>query len=116
MPAVDNWIKFSGGRIYYQHVGHIYYPYVDDRGYNPPIRVEVGDIKRLEYTIDENERTITLTAADTRIFSHISIIYYEGSDKAYGYLTAPALNVWGWLEPLDDAIVVKGYQSIIYGD
>ena len=110
--AADNWLLFSDGRVRYQ-IKRI-------EGMEQPVRSSIGDINDLKQTSDSKKKTVTLTGSVKNVFQIFSVTLFEGSDKADGYIE-PTGNVFyvkrtieGWIEPLNDADIVRGWESPIY--
>ena len=100
----DYWMLFSGEEAMYQ--GHS----------NPRIspQAAMGTISDYKYTYNEKKKTITLTGSVRFLMYYFSITLFEGSDKAYGYFWQPDHTVEGWIEPLGDANIVRGWMRPQY--
>ena len=100
----ENWIIFSDGKIRKQ--------YTLTKG---PAISWAGEIRGREMTYNPKKKTITLKVEI--IGGYIfKLTLYENSDKAYGDkidLSSTSLYE-GWIEPLNDASIVRGWESPIY--
>ena len=81
---------------------------------------KIGDINGMELTHDPKKKTITMTGSAKNVFQIFTVTLFEGSDKADGHIE-PTGNVFyvkrtieGWIEPLNDADIVRGWESPIY--
>ncbi|MBD5244126.1 MAG: hypothetical protein HDS57_01475 [Barnesiella sp.] len=101
---LDNWMIFSTGKVRYQ------YSYNNTQ----PPRSYAGEIRDLKQISDSKKKTITLIG---NVIAHFPfrMTLYEGSDKAYGYIGGYGDTLCeGWIEPLNDATIVRGWESPIY--
>ena len=112
--AADNWLLFSDGRVRYQTVRFT--------GMEPPYS-KIGDINGMELTHDPKKKTITMTGSAKNVFQIFTVTLFEGSDKADGHIEPiestgkiSYINrtIEGWIEPLNDATIVRGEESIFY--
>ncbi|MDE7460980.1 MAG: hypothetical protein K2M85_07890 [Paramuribaculum sp.] len=117
VSPVENWIIFSGGKIREQYYILNFFNYSSPGATRSdgPVRSDVAEIGKIEQTYDPKKKTITLKGQIISSFSFI-LTLYEGSDKAYGDIIGFYNNTIyeGWIEPLNDASIVRGWESPIY--
>ena len=117
VSPVENWIIFSGGKIREQYYISNFFNYSSpgETRSDGPVRSYVAEIGKIEQTYDPKKKTITLKGQIISSFSFI-LTLYEGSDKAYGDIIGFYNNTIyeGWIEPLNDASIVRGWESPIY--
>lgn len=112
--ASDNWLLFSNGRVRYQTAGssRMRQPYS-----------KMGDLTDMDISYNLKNKTITMTGDARKILQTFTITFFEGSDKADGYIepiestgkvSYNMKHIEGWIEPLNEANIVRGWESPIY--
>ena len=110
---LENWIIFSGGKAKYQFFDPDFFNN-SSRGvvrFGGPVRSYVGAVSHVDQTYDKKKKTITLSG---NVIAHFpfKLTLYEGSNKAYGYIGGHGDTLYeGWIEPLNDATIVRGWES-----
>ena len=117
VSPVENWIIFSGGKIREQYDANDMFTNLSPGQTRSmgPVRSYVAKIGTIDQTYNRKKKTITLKGQIIESFSFI-LTLYEGSDKAYGDIIGVYNSTIyeGWIEPLNDATIVRGWESPIY--
>lgn len=112
---LENWLLFSDGKVRYQRTNTgLFARSVGSTPSGGGQNSVAGRILDIEESIDSKKKTITLVGRVEHVFSYFSITLFEGSNKAYGSLWKSNYPVEGWIEPLNQANIVRGWESPIH--